>query len=237
MSTTAASPEQLDRIGALAAEMVRPGDRVGLGSGKAALAFVRRLGARVRREKLDMIGVPTSLLTERVAHDSGVPLSTLFAIDSLDITVDGADEVDPALNLIKGGGGNLAREKVIAGITRRLVIVVGGEKIVDRLGTSFPVFVEAIEFSRPVVTRQLEALGATVTQRMNSDGSPFMTDNGNPYLQARFRPERLSADAAQIEQAMRRLPGVVETGLFIGMAAEVLIAHADGRVEHRKRKS
>src|SRR6185503_20990418 len=104
-------------------------------------------------------------------------------------------------------------EKVIAGITKRFVIVVGGEKIVDRLGTHFPVFVEAIEFSRPVVTRQLEALGAKVTQRMNTDGSPFVTDNGNPYLLAQFRPEVLSHDAPALEHAMRRLPGVVDTGL------------------------
>lgn len=235
MATRKASPEQLDHIGAVAADMIRAGQRVGLGSGKAALAFVRALGGRVRQEGLTIIGVPTSILTENVAREAGIPLATLFEVDSLDITVDGADEVDPQLDLIKGGGGNLTREKVIAGITEKLVIVVGEEKIVPRLGTGFPVFVEAIEFSRPVVTRQLEALGAGVTQRKNPDGSAFMTDNGNPYLLARFEAEVLSQDSAGIDLAIRRLPGVVETGLFVGMAQEVIVAKVDGTMERKRR--
>ncbi len=232
-----ASPEQLEKIGVVAAGMVRAGERVGLGSGKAALAFVRALGARVRGEGLKMIGVPTSLLTEQVARESGIPLATLEQVETLDITVDGADEVDPALNLIKGGGGNLTREKVIASITKKFIIVVGEEKIVERLGTSFPVFVEVIEFARPVVMRKLQSMGATVTPRMNADGSAFLTDNGNPYLLCYFGPEgkRQLADAAGLDEALHHIPGVVETGLFIGMAAEVIVAHVDGSVEHKRR--
>src|ERR1035437_9116823 len=177
-----ASPEQLDHIGALAAEMVRPGERVGLGSGMAALAVVRALGARIRAGRVQALGVATSLLTEKVAREAGVPLATLDQVEALDIAIDGSDEVDPALNLIKGGGGNLTREKVIASISKKLVIVVGEEKLVSRLGTIFPVFIEIIEFARPVVTRKLQAMGAHVEQRMNPDGSVFLTDNGNPYL-------------------------------------------------------
>jgi ribose 5-phosphate isomerase A len=201
------------------------------------LAFVRALGKRVREEKLKMIGVPTSLLTEQVARESGIPLATLEQVETLDITVDGADEVDPALNLIKGGGGNLTREKVIASITKKFVIVVGEEKIVERLGTSFPVFVEVIEFARPVVTRKLQSMGATVTPRMNADGSAFLTDNGNPYLLCYFGVEgkRQLADAAGLDGVLHHIPGVVETGLFIGMAAEVMVAKVDGAVEHKRR--
>ena len=233
--TQKASPEQLDHLGTVAAALVKSGQRVGLGSGRAALAFVRALGVRVQREKLDIIGVPTSILTEQVAREGGIPLSNLFDIDALDITIDGADEVDPRLNLIKGGGGNLAREKVIAGITKKFVIVVGQEKIVAKLGTAFPVFVEVIEFARPVLMRQLEALGARVAQRMNADGSPFLTDNGNPYLEAKFPASKLSRDPGGIDRTIHMLPGVVETGLFIGMAGEVLIAQFDGSVRRRKR--
>lgn len=233
----AASPEQLEKIGTIAADMVQNGQRVGLGSGKAALAFVRALGTRLKNAggALKIIGVPTSILTEQTARAAGIPLGSLEEIDTLDITVDGADEVDPHLNLIKGGGGNLSREKIIAGVTRKLVIVVGQEKIVPRLGTHFPVFVEAIEFARPVIVRQLQALGAAVSQRTNPDGSPFLTDNHNPYFHAQFAPERLAANPGALDMAIRRMPGVVETGLFIGMAAEVIVAHADGRVEHKKR--
>ena len=219
----------------MAAALVKSGDRVGLGSGRAALAFVRALGGRVKAEGLSIIAVPTSLLTEKTAKQAGIPLSTLEEIDTLDITIDGADEVDPRLNLIKGGGGNLSREKIVTGVSKKLVIVVGGEKIVEKLGMSFPVFVEAIEFARPVVVRKLQAMGAEVTQRMNKDGSVFLTDNLNPYFHAKFPPEVLSRDPAGIDAAIRRMPGVVETGLFIGIAEEVIVAHADGRIEHKKR--
>src|ERR1035437_978778 len=124
-----ASLEQLEKIGAAAAEMVKDGDRVGLGSGKAALAFVRALGARIKAGTVKASGVPTSLLTEQVAREAGVPILTLEQVEALDIAVDGADEVDGALNLVKGGGGNLTREKVFASISKVFVIVVGEEKL------------------------------------------------------------------------------------------------------------
>lgn len=230
-----ASPEQLDAMGAVAARLVQPGDRVGLGSGKAALAFTRALGRRVREEYLPVTGVPTSLLTEQVAREHGVPLATLNEIAALDIAVDGADEVDPYLNLLKGGGGNLTREKVVACIAKRFVIVVGEEKVVPKLGTHFPVFVEVIEFALPVVKRKLESMGGTVTQRSNPDGSVFLTDNNNPYLHCVFGQgtDRTLHDPAGLEEVLRALPGVVETGLFINMAHEVIVAKADGTIERR----
>lgn len=232
--TPKATPEQLERIGALAAELVRPHDRLGLGSGQAALAFVRMLGRRVQNERLPLTGVATSLLTEQVARQHAVPLATLEQVETLDLAVNGADEVDPHLNLTKGGGGNLTREKVVAGIAHKLVIVVGQEKIVDHLGTNFPVFVEVIEFARPAVVRQLQALGASVTQRRNPDGSPFLTDNGNPYLHCQFALAAL-AEPEKLELALRIMPGVVETGLFIGMAHEIIIARFDGTVARKSR--
>ena len=189
----------------------------------------------------------TSLLTEQVARQAGIELATLETVDALNIAVDGADEVDPDFNCIKGGGGNLTREKVIESIVNRFVLVVGEEKIVDRLGKTFPVFIEVIEFARPVVIRKLQAMDAVVTQRMNSDGTPFLTDNGNPYLHVTFnhgghlagnaagaaRSSQLY-DAAAVDAALHRIPGIVETGLFINMVDEVIVAYTDGRVEHRK---
>ncbi len=227
-----ATSEQLDRIGVYAAQQVKNGDRVGLGSGKAALAFVRALGDRVKKEKLNVIGVPTSILTESVAREAGVPLKSLQEITELDIAIDGADEVDPQLNIIKGGGGNLTREKVIASIAKKLVIVIGYEKLVPQLGINFPVFVEVTEFALPVVTRKIVDMGAMVSQRKNPDGSPFITDNNNPYLMARFgQPPHALKDPVAIEQAIRHLPGVVETGLFVNMAHEVIVAKADDTIE------
>ena len=237
LPTRKATPEQLEKIGSIAAGMVRNGDQVGLGSGKAALAFVRALGARIRDQRLKVTGVPTSLLTEQVAREVGIPLATLEETESLDITVDGADEVDPYLNLTKGGGGNLTREKVVASITKKFVIVVGEEKLAPRLGTYFPVFVEVIEFAKPVVTRKLRSMGAQVTPRLNDDGSPFLTDNGNPYLHCLFtngKPNNHQLhDPYALDLALHHIPGVVETGLFINMAHEVIVAHADGTVEHK----
>jgi len=235
-----ASPEQLEKLGEHAASLVKTGDRVGLGSGRAALAFVRALGRRVREENVGIIGVPTSVLTEQVAREAGIPLATLAQTDVLVIAIDGADEIDSHFNLIKGGGGNLAREKVVESIANRLIIVVGEEKIVQHLGTSFPIFIELIEFSLPVVIRRLQEMGASVTQRTNSDGTPFITDNGNPYLEARFHSppstggSTLIPDPAALDRQLHNIPGIVETGLFIHMADEILIAYADGRIEHRK---
>lgn len=238
--TPKASPQQLERLGAHAASLVKTGDRVGLGSGRAALAFVRALGQRVQKENLQIVGVPTSLLTEQVAREAGIPLATLAQVDALEIAIDGADEVDPQFNCIKGGGGNLAREKVVESIAERFVLVVGEEKLVEHLGASFPVFIEVIAFALPVVTRRLQNLGASVTQRMNNDATPFITDNGNPYLEVRFHAppstggSTLIPDPASLDRHLHSIPGILDTGLFIQMADEVLVAYADGRIEHKK---
>jgi ribose 5-phosphate isomerase A len=229
---TAATPEQLDHIGAIAAALVQDDQAVGLGSGKAALAFVRMLGKRRTQTKLRIVGVPTSEVTARIAREAGVPLTTLEHVSELDIAVDGADEVDPKLNLLKGGGGDLLREKVVASIARRLVIVIGQEKLVPRLGSRFPVFIEVVQFAMPAVIRTLASLGATASPRRRPDGSLFLTDNGNPLLHAQFNTEfRRLDDPAELEKSLHGITGVIETGLFIGMAHEAIVARFDGGVD------
>jgi ribose 5-phosphate isomerase A len=210
LSTAVASPEQLGHIGKLASQLVSDGDRVGLGSGRAALSFVRELAARVASEGLTITGVPTSIKTEELARELGIPLASLDSVEQLDIAVvrclpvsplsaplahslpllllpqDGADEVAPGMVLMKGGGGNLLREKITEHIATRLIIVVGEEKVVPHLGTNFPVFLEVIEFGRAMVHRALEGMGATVTQRMNGNVSPLCPCSPAPEPASRF---------------------------------------------------
>ncbi|HTV49051.1 MAG TPA: ribose-5-phosphate isomerase RpiA [Phycisphaerae bacterium] len=233
--TTSATPEQLENIGAIAASLVQDDQAVGLGSGKAAQAFVRMLGKRIAQTKMSIVGVPTSEVTAQVARQAGVPLTTLEDVSELDIAVDGADEVDPHLNLLKGGGGDLLREKVVASIARRLVIVVGQEKLVPRLGTRFPVFIEVVQFAMPAVIRTLSTLGASATPRRRPDGALFLTDNGNPLLHAKFDPGQPPlSNPAELEKTLHSITGVIDTGLFIGMAHEALVARFDGSVERLK---
>lgn len=233
-----ASPEELEKIGDVAAGFIRSGQAVGLGSGRAAHAFVRMLGRRVKQENLAIVGVPTSESTARLARECGIHLVSLEDQTSLDITVDGADEVDPSLNLLKGGGGDLLREKVVASISRRMVIVVGREKIVPRLGTKFPVFLEIIAFAMPTITRAVQAMGAVCTPRLRPDGSLFLTDNQNPLLHARFACESPWFDRPQeFDRQLRSIPGIVETGMFLNFATDVLVADSGHKLRHLTRGS
>lgn len=214
----------LARLATEAVALVRaagPEPCVGLGSGRAAAAFVRALAAEVGRG-LRARGVPTSEATAALARDLGLPLVSLEAAP-LDLTVDGADEVDPALDLIKGYGGALARERVVAAASRRQVILVTADKLVPRLGTRGRLPVEVLPFARPLVERRLEALGCT-PRRREAGATPFVTDNGNWILDCAIAP--LEAPAA-LEQAIRRIPGVVDTGLFLGTAERVLVAEGE----------
>jgi ribose 5-phosphate isomerase A len=218
-----ATDEELARLGAHAAALVADGARVGLGSGRAASMFVHALGARVR-EGLTVSGVPTSEATAALGRQVGIPLTTLDD-GPLDLTVDGADEVDPDLNLIKGYGGALARERIVAAASHRQVILVTSEKLVPRLGTRGRLPVEILPFARPLCLRRLEAtLGRRPRVRM-SDGTHFVTDNGNLILDCAIAP---LDDAAAFERTIRGVPGVVDTGLFLGTAAMVLVADAGG---------
>jgi ribose 5-phosphate isomerase A len=205
-----------------ALEMIADGAAVGLGSGRAATEFVHALGRRVQAG-LRIRGVPTSEATAELARRLGIPLGSLEEIESLDIAVDGADEVDPQLNLIKGLGGALVREKVVAAAARRLVILVGAEKLVPVLGSHGVLPVEVVPFALPFCRRRLEALGYPAQERRKG-GKLFLSDNGNPILDCRVGP---LADPAALDAAIRAIPGVVGTGLFLGMAHTVLIQEGE----------
>ncbi|MBI3454933.1 MAG: ribose-5-phosphate isomerase RpiA [Candidatus Rokubacteria bacterium] len=194
--------------------------RIGLGSGRAAVAFVCALGARVR-EGLRARGVPTSEATAALAGEVGIPLVELDRTP-LDLTVDGADEVDPALNLIKGYGGALVRERIVAAASRRQVILVTADKMVARLGTRGRLPVEIIPFGRPLCEQRLAALGCRPGLRA-AGGRPFITDNGNLILDCTIG---MLEDPPALEREIRRIPGVVDTGFFLGTADTVLVAEA-----------
>jgi ribose 5-phosphate isomerase A len=206
-----------------ALDLVPDGVVIGLGSGRAAWAFVELLGKRIRAGKLDVRGVPTSEETARVATRHGVPLVGLDEAGELAITVDGADEVDPSLNLIKGYGRALVREKIVAASSRQLVILVGEEKLVPQLGTRGRLPVEVVPFATPLCIRRLLALALHPIPWQES-GRPGRTDNGNHILDCELGP---IAEPARLDADIRAIPGVVGTGLFLGMADVVLIGTGD----------
>ena len=218
----ATEPSPLEQLAARALEQVRDGMRLGLGSGRAASSFVRALGARVR-EGLRVRGVPTSEATGHLARELGVPLAGLDE-GLLDLTVDGADEVDPRLDLIKGYGGALVRERIVAAASRRVVILVGREKLVPVLGSRGRLPVEVLPFAAPLTIRELADLGCRPVLRLEG-GRSYVTDNGNWIVDCGVRP--IEAPAA-FARDLRALPGVVDTGLFIGVADLVLVADATG---------
>ncbi len=217
-----------------ALEFVINGSRIGLGSGRAARAFVKALGERRRKEGLRVQGVPTSEETAGLARQEGIPLLTLAEAGTLDVTVDGADEVDPSLNLIKGYGRAFVREKIVAASSRRLVIVVGDEKLVPQLGTRGRLPVEVIPFALPLCERRLLELGCRPVFYLDQ-GEPFVTDNGNHILDCEIAPIR---DAARLEADIRAIPGLVGTGLFLAMADTVLVGDRNDfrMIEERKRE-
>lgn len=192
---------------------------IGLGTGRAASRFVEELGGRVRGG-LDVRGIPTSLATEALARRQGVPLVGFDDVAAVDLAVDGADEVDPAGGLIKGHGGALARERVVAAAARRFVVLVGPEKLSPRLGTLRSVPVEVLPFAAPLAARALTDLGAEAAVRRGPDGVPLRSDNGNLLVDAAFGPIR---GAGRLHAAIRRIPGVLDSGLFLGMAERVLV--------------
>jgi ribose 5-phosphate isomerase A len=220
-----ANEKEKQAAGRAAAKLVRDGDVVGLGTGSTAYFAVVALGERVRAG-LKIVGIPTSVKTGDLARQLGIPLTTLDETPQIDITLDGADEVDPRLNLIKGGGGALLREKVIATATKNMVVVVDSSKVVSVLG-KFPLPIEVISFARTVVENKIVSLGASPKLRTKTDGSPYLTDNGNQILDCSFGK---IADPAALALILSDTPGIVEHGLFIGLAKVALVGRGD-RVE------
>ena len=209
---------------------VRDGQVLGLGTGRAATAFVEALGQRVQAG-LHVRGVPTSQATAELARKLGIPLTTLADVAELDIAFDGADEVDPQLRLIKGYGGALVREKIVAASAKQFIVLVGPEKLVPVLGSHGKLPIEVVPFGVDLVRRRLLQLGLSGQVRSGDQG-PFVTDNGNLILDVQIIKPLM--DPAALEPQLRSIPGVVGTGLFLGMADVVLIQHPD-RVEVRKR--
>ncbi|MFZ1159909.1 MAG: ribose-5-phosphate isomerase RpiA [Candidatus Sulfotelmatobacter sp.] len=211
---------------------VQDGQVVGLGTGTTATHFIKLLGERVKNG-LKVRGIPTSVRSHDLAQSLGIPLTTLDECQDIAVTVDGADEVDPELRLIKGGGGALLREKIVASGTRQLVIVADASKQVKRLG-KFPLPVEVIKFAEDLVAKKIAALGAQVDLRLGTDGKPFLTDENNHILDCRFGE---IDDVDGLARKLSDMPGVVEHGLFIGMASVVLFAKGNEIVELRKATS
>jgi ribose 5-phosphate isomerase A len=214
------------------ATLVRSGMVLGLGSGSTATLAVQAIGRRLREGSLtSVIGVPSSSAIAATARESGVPLTTLEEHPVLDLDLDGADEVDPNLNLIKGLGGALLWEKVVATAARRVVIFVDESKLVDRLGTKAPLPVEVIPFGWRTHLAFIESLGGRPELRKNPDGTPFVTDEGNHILHCRFDG---IADPAHLDATLLTRAGVVGTGLFLGITDAVIIGRPCG-VEVRTR--
>jgi ribose 5-phosphate isomerase A len=216
-----------------AAGLVSSGMVVGLGTGSTIRFALERLGELIRTGSLhDIVGIPSSVRTETAARELGIPLTDFEAHPVIDLTIDGADEVDPDLNLIKGGGGALLREKVLAQASRRNVIIVDESKLAPRLGTRWALPVEVVPFACPAEARFLESIGARVSLR-STDGHPIATDQGNRLLDAAFGP---MPDPAAIAAQLDRRAGIVEHGLFLGLAHDVIIAGREG-IRHLKRPS
>jgi ribose 5-phosphate isomerase A len=220
-----------DRAAAAALAHVRPGMRLGLGTGSTAAFFIDRLGAAVA-DGLDVTAVPTSEWTHARASALGIRLATLEDCPELDLTVDGADEIGPGLALIKGGGGALLREKIVASASKAMVVIADASKVVDTLG-AFPLPIEVNAFGLEATRRAILAVATTLglapelKLRMRAEGERYVTDGGHLIIDASFRripqPEALAA-------ALVAIPGVVEHGLFVGIATEAIVAGSDGIV-------
>jgi ribose 5-phosphate isomerase A len=210
-------------------EYVHDGQVVGLGTGSTAAYFIVRLGARVK-QGMKVRGIPTSDRSRDLAMSLGIPLTSLDEVQQIDVTVDGADEFDPQLRLIKGGGGALLREKIVASASRQVVIVADSSKRVPVLG-GFPVPVEVVPFAQALLVKRISELGARVVRRLDAAGAVYITDTGNQILDCHFG--RIP-DADSLAQRLSGMPGIVEHGLFIDLASVVLMATGGEVVEIRR---
>lgn len=211
-----------------AVSRVESGMVVGLGTGSTAALAVDAIGSRLAAGELrDVVGIPTSTRTREQAESLGIPLTTLEDHPVVDLTIDGADQVDPAGNLIKGGGGALLWEKIVAAATRHYVIVVDASKLVERLGLGFPVPVEVMPFGWKTHLVAMRELGGEPSLRTGHAGTPYLTDGGHYIIDVTF-PAGIDFPS-RVDGVLRSRPGVVETGLFLGMAPEVIVGRPAGQ--------
>jgi len=208
---------------------VRDGNIVGLGTGSTAAYAVRYLGERAR-EGLKIRGIPSSVQTKDLAASLGIPLTTFDEFQEIDVTIDGADEFNPQLHLIKGGGGALLREKIIASASRQVIIIADSSKQVAVLG-KFPLPVEVIPFAQALVAKKIAALGAVVKLRQDAKGNPFVSDEGHHILDCGFGQ---IPDPPALARQLSDMPGVVDHGLFIDLASVVLVAKGENVTELRR---
>jgi ribose 5-phosphate isomerase A len=223
------SDEAKKRAAQRAIEFLQAGQVVGLGTGSTAKYAIEGIAARIR-EGFNLAAVPTSIATEQMARELGIPLVDLNDVPGIDIAIDGADEVDQNFNMIKGGGGALTREKLVALASVKRIYIVDEHKLVTTLGEAWPVPVEVLPFAWTRSALMLNALGCLASLR-SDQGKAFLTDNGNYILDCRFA---VITDPAELEKQIRLIPGVIDSGLFVGIA-DVLVVGFDDHAEIRER--
>ncbi len=216
----------LDTLGRYALRYVRPQMTIGLGTGRAASAFINALGHSL----LAVHGIPTSKGSEDLARSLGIEVASLSDLARIDIDFDGADEVDPHLNLIKGAGGALVREKIVAASSKRFFVLVTEDKLVKKLGARGIVPVEVVPFGAPLAARQISALGLKSKLRQH-EGADFVSDNGNLILDCAVKG---ISNPARLDRDLRSIPGVVGTGIFVGFATAALVATKSGAIRMMK---
>lgn len=215
---------------AKAVEFVNADMVIGLGTGSTAILAVQLIGEKLKSGALrNITGIPTSIAIETEARRLDIPISTLEEHPVVDLTIDGADEVDPDLNLIKGGGGALLREKIVAQASEREIIIVDASKMSEHLGTTWAVPVEVVSFGWGSQRAFLESLGADVRMRLDDENYPYKTDHGNFILDCDFGP---ITDPAGLADQLNRRVGIVEHGLFLGLATDLIVA-SEGGIEHQ----
>ncbi|MGB0685965.1 MAG: ribose 5-phosphate isomerase A [Planctomycetota bacterium] len=227
-------PSSKQAAGLEAARLVDDGMKLGLGTGSTVAFFLEGLAARIREEGLSVVGVPTSEDTADRCRELGIPLTDLESTPELDLAVDGADEVDPAFSLVKGGGGALLREKIVAAAAGRVAIIVGGNKMVERLGSTFMLPIEIVPFGSTATRGRVAASGGcSAYLRLTEGGEPFVTDNGNYILDCRF--EEGITDPPAMHAALSQVPGVVAVGIFLDLCDLVIEGRDDGTTTTHQR--
>lgn len=211
----------------MAADLVQSGMRLGLGSGSTFLFVLERLAERMRTEQLEIAGVPTSKGTAEAARKYGIPLLSMTEVEQLDLAIDGADEIDPHKNMIKGGGAAHVREKIVAAAAKEMLVVVDESKLVDVLGKKFLLPVEIMQFGWRQAARAIEATGCVPQLRSVASGEPLITDNGNYILDCKYDG---IPDPGRLHDLLNSLPGVLDNGLFVGMAGRIIVGERSGKV-------